>query len=96
MNKHAVTVLIAVLLVGLLVVGSALAMFSTNYRLDWFTPLSGGGGGPTSSADYAANFTVGQTAIGVASSSSYQACLGYWCGGSSYRIYLPVVLRDYG
>ena len=28
------------LVVFLLLVGSALAMVSTNYRLDWFTPLS--------------------------------------------------------
>jgi hypothetical protein len=79
-----------------LLAGSGLAMRSDNYWLDWFTPLTGGGGGPASSDNYAANFTVGQTATGVSSSSSYQACLGYWCGGSSYRIYLPLVLRDYG
>ena len=93
MKRIMVSLLMVTLLVG---VSTVLALSSDNYRLDWFTPLTGGGGGPAGSAHYAANFTVGQTAIGVSSSSSYQACLGYWCGGSSYRIYLPLVLRDYG
>jgi hypothetical protein len=93
MKRIVIFLLTVALLVG---VSTILAMSSDNYRLDWFTPLIGGGGGPAGSTHYAVNFTVGQTAIGVASSSSYQACLGYWCGGSSYRIYLPVVLRDYG
>jgi hypothetical protein len=82
------------LIVLLVLAGSALAMSSANYRLDWFTPMTGGGGGPASSANYAVNFTVGQTVIGSASSSSYQACLGYWCGaGGLWRVYLPLVLK---
>jgi hypothetical protein len=79
----------------LLLASSALAMSSTNYRLDWFTPLTGGGGGPAGSANYAVNLTVGQTAISSASSASYQACLGYWCGvGRPWRVYLPLVLKE--
>jgi hypothetical protein len=78
----------------LLLASGVLALFSDNYRLDWYTPLTGGGGGPASSTNYAVNLTVGQTAIGVASGSSYQACLGFWCGGPSYRVYLPLVLRQ--
>lgn len=93
MKRIMVSLLMVTLLVG---VSTVLALSSDNYRLDWFTLLAGGGGGPAGSAHYAVNLTVGQTAIGVSSSSSYQACLGYWCGGSSYRIYLPLVLRDYG
>ncbi len=83
-------------LIVLSIVGGALAMSSTNYRLDWFTPLTGGGGGPANSTNYAVNFTVGQSAIGVASSTNYGICLGYWCGAAvQYRIYLPLVLRNY-
>lgn len=79
----------------LLLAGSVLAMSSTNYALDWYTPLTGGGGGPSSSAGYAVNFTVGQTAIGGPSTSaSYGACLGYWCGAAQRTIYLPLVLKD--
>ena len=59
---------------------STLAMSSTNYALDWLVPLTGAGGGPGSSANYAADFTVGQVAIGAASSANYAAGLGYWHG----------------
>jgi hypothetical protein len=81
----------------LLLAGStvALAMSSANYRLEWFTPGTGGGGGPAGSANYAVNFTIGQSAIGTFSSAGYEGCLGYWCGaGAPYRIYLPLVLRN--
>jgi len=92
------TALLLTLAVLLLLAGRALAMSSANYRLDWFVPLTGGGGGPASSTNYAVNFTVGQSAIGT-SSNTYRACLGYWCGiaeaaAVSYRIYLPLVLRN--
>ena len=91
--RRRVTVLLALTTI-LLLAGSALAMSSTNYRLDWFTPMTGGGGAPASSASYAVNFTVGQTAIGGASSSSYRACLGYWCGAvGQWQVYLPLILR---
>jgi len=82
----------------LLLAGRARAMSSDHYRLDWFVPLTGGGGGPASSTNYAVNFTVGQSVIG-ASSNTHRACLGYWCGiaeaaAVSYRIYLPLVMRN--
>lgn len=83
------------LLCGLLLAGRVLAMRSDHYWLDWFTPLTSGGGGPASSAHYAVNFTVGQSVIGMAS-NTYRACLGYWCGGAAgYRLYLPLVLRNF-
>ncbi len=84
-----------ILIVFLLLVGSALAMSSADYRLDWFTPMTGTGGEEISSANYGANFTVGQTVVGAASSANYGGCLGYWCGvPAEHRIYLPLVLRD--
>ena len=93
MNRIALLLTLAALL---LLAGRALAMSSANYRLDWFVPLTGGGGGPAGSAHHAVNFTVGQAAIGIASSTSYGGCLGYWCGAAAqYRVYLPLVLRNY-
>jgi hypothetical protein len=86
------------LVVLILLAGSALAMSSDNYRLDWFTPLTGGGGGAANSTNYAVNFTVGQTAIGISSSTNYGTRLGYWCdttAAGQFRIYLPLVLRNY-
>jgi len=86
---------VSVLFVLCLLAGSALAMSSSNYRLDWFTPLTGGGGGAASSANYAVNLTVGQTAIGASSSASYGVGLGYWYGAvAQYKVFLPVVLRQ--
>ena len=78
----------------LVLAGAVLAMSSDSYRLDWFTPLSGSGGGPAGSTHYAANLTIGQAATGVSASANYQVCLGYRCGGAgSWRIYLPLVVR---
>ncbi len=72
----------------------ASAMTSTNYRLDWFTPLTTGGGGPANSAHYAMNFSIGQTVIGSTDSLNYAAALGYWPGTpDQYKVYLPLVLR---
>jgi len=82
------------LIVLLLLAGSAIAMSSTNYRLDWFTPLTSGGGGAASSTNYAINLTVGQAAIGGSSSANYAVGLGYWYGAAAqYKIFLPIVLR---
>ena len=88
------TILLALTAI-LLLAGSVLAMSSTNYRLDWFTPMTGGGGAPASSASYAVNFTVGQTAIGASSSANYGVGLGYWYSATAqFRIFLPVVLKN--
>ena len=93
MKRAAYLLALAALL--LLLVGNALAMQSANYRLDWYTPGTGGGGGPADSASYAVNFTVGQTAIGTMSSTNYGGCLGYWCqAGGESRIHLPLILRN--
>ena len=92
--RRRVTVLLALTAI-LLLAGSALAMSSTNYRLDWFTPMTGGGGAPASSASYAVNFTIGQTVIGASSSANYGVGLGYWYGAAAqFRIFLPVVLKN--
>jgi len=85
---------LSVLFVVCLLAGSALAMSSTNYLLDWFTPLTSGGGGAASSTNYAANLTIGQAAIGGSSSANYAAGLGYWYGvEQQFRVYLPIVIK---
>ncbi len=92
-TKHWMLALLIISL-ALIVVHSAVAMSSANYRLDWFTALTGSGGS-SSSAHYAVNLTVGQTVIGPSTSAGYHVGLGYWYGtGMTYRIYLPVVLRS--
>jgi len=88
--------LLALILLLFLLTNAVSAMESTNYRLEWFTPLTGGGGGAASSTNYAINVTVGQSVIGVGSSTNHAVCLGYWCGGTTqHRIFLPLVLRSF-
>jgi hypothetical protein len=85
--------LILILAALFMLAGGVLAMEFTDYRLTWLVPLNGSGG-KASSASYAVDFTVGQSAIGTASSTNYAGCLGYWCGiEAGYTIYLPLVLR---
>jgi hypothetical protein len=95
MKRMTITMTAGILTLSLLLAGAALAMESDNYTLDWFTPLTGSGGGLASSSSYAINFTVGQTVVGTSDSTSYAGCLGYWCGvAAEHRIYLPLVVRN--
>jgi hypothetical protein len=83
------------LLCALMLIQNATAMSSTNYQLDWFTPLTSGGGGAASSTNYAVNFTIGQSAIGAANSATYNAGLGFWRGVADLaRYYLPMIFRN--
>jgi hypothetical protein len=88
------TAILLALAVFLLVAGSALAMVSTNYQLDWYVLLTNGGGGPANSASYHANFTVGQTAVGASTSTNYRGCLGFWCARFFREVYLPTIMRN--
>ena len=90
------TAVLLALVALLLIFTNALAMDSTNYILEWFLPLTSGGGGVTSSTNYSANFTIGQSVVrsDPATSTSYNVCLGYWCGiTDNYKTYLPFVGR---
>jgi hypothetical protein len=88
------TTILLALLVFLLVAETVLAMSSTNYALNWFTPLTSGGGGPMSSTNYAVNVTIGQTAIGASTSTNYRVGLGYWYGLlPGGPVYLPLIMR---
>ena len=95
MNWRRSLAVVLALFCTLALVGGALALSSTQYHLDWFTPLTTGGGGPADSAQYGINLTIGQTVRGTLSSANYNLCLGYWCGTwRGYPIYLPLVLRN--
>ncbi len=83
---------VLVLIAALLFVTTAQAMISTNYKMDWFVPLSGGGG-HASSTNYAVDITVGQTAVGAASSPNYNAGLGFWTAVWEWIIHLPLIIK---
>jgi hypothetical protein len=95
MTKHKLILTGGTLLCVLLLAGGALAMSSPNYAINWDV-ASGGGGTGMSSASYALEGTIGQTgaATGI-SSSSYGLCLGFWCYGGEYKVFLPLVMRNY-
>jgi len=87
-------IILFTLLLLLLLAHGAQAMSSTNFALDWFTPLTSNGGGPSSSTNYAANFTIGQTVIGASSSTHYSMGLGYWYGiFQQFRMRLPLIYK---
>ncbi len=92
--KRAVFFLILIALLWM--ASSALAMSSSHYRLDWFTPMTGSGGGPVSSAHYTASFTVGQSVTGASASQHYGSGMGYWYGWLSNKlhIFLPVLAKS--
>jgi hypothetical protein len=82
------------LLLLLLFAHGVQAMSSANFTLDWFTPLTSNGGGTSSSANYATNFTVGQSVIGASSSPNYGSGLGYWYGTALiFRVRLPLITK---
>ena len=87
-------VLAGLILATLVLAGSAWAMDSAHYRLDWFVPLTGTGGAATST-HYAAGYTVGQSVSGRFIGAEEGACLGFWCAEATHRLFLPVVLRNH-
>lgn len=80
MNKYKWIVLFLAALLTLLLAANVLAMSSPGYALEWYVPVTGAGGGKASSANYAINFTIGQSVIGPSTSPGYASSLGYWYG----------------
>jgi hypothetical protein len=62
----------------LLLVSSVQAMNSSNFSLDWMTPLTGGGGGAVASNHYTIQNSVGQSAVSVCDSTNYATNMGFW------------------
>ncbi len=86
--------LIIALWFSFLLAVSILAISSTHYRLDWYTPLTTGGGGTSSSAGYTVQFSVGQTATQPSTSTHYKVGMGFWYGETQNpKLYLPVIVK---
>ncbi|MBC7228128.1 MAG: hypothetical protein H5T61_13020 [Thermoflexales bacterium] len=91
MRKCKMLVLAAVLVCSMLLVSVALANGSP--AIDW--SVIGGGGGHAEAAPYALDSTIGQPVAGRVAYSPYDLCSGFWCGVAGYKVYLPLVLRNY-
>ena len=85
----------------LLLIGVAMVYAQTGngYDLTWNT-VDGGGYTFSTGGDYTLGGTVGQPDAGLMTGGEYTLSGGFWHGGvaaaaAEYRIYLPLILRNY-
>ncbi len=86
------TVLVTIAL--LLIVSTALAR--SGYDLSWWTV--DGGGGTASGGSYPLVGTIGQPDAGTLTGGDYTLGGGFWGSGvaaAGYKVYLPLILRQY-
>ena len=85
-----------VILAMLLLAGTVLAQTSPNYDLSWHVVAGGGREGMTSGI-HRINGTLGQFAIGPATSTDHFVGAGYWYGvgiGGGMAVYLPLLFNS--
>lgn len=101
MSKHMWCMVL--LVCALLAIAGVATASAPDHRVDWLVPFTGNGGAPASSAHYAVNLTLGQTALGVSSSAGHSVSLGYWAGIAvaagpwptpNHWVYLPVLMKQ--
>ncbi len=79
----------------LLLAGSTVVALS-GYGLSWWTV--DGGGGTVSGGPYTLAATIGQPDTGILTGGSYTLGGGFWGAGVAavqYKVYLPLMLRQY-
>ena len=87
---------LAALLVGtvLLMIGGG-AVAQEGYDLSLWT-ADGGGETFSTGGNYSLGGTVGQPDAGLLTGPGYTLAGGFWSGaGGPYRVYLPLVMRNY-
>ena len=83
---------VAFVLIALLLT-TRTAVAANGYEISSY--VIGGGGGHSEASPYTLDGTVGQAVAGVVSNAPYELCAGFWCGMGRYKVYLPLVLRDF-
>jgi hypothetical protein len=86
--------MVLVTIVLLLAASTALAL--SDFDISWWTV--DGGGGTASGGSYTLIGTIGQPDAEVLTGGDYTLGGGFWGGGAAaveYRVYLPMVLRQY-
>jgi hypothetical protein len=93
MKKRKSLVLPAALLTTLLL--TSLALASGSYTINWW--VIGSGGGHAEAGNYALDATIGQPVVGASENGNYRIEAGFWGGALAveYKIYLPIVLKNY-
>jgi hypothetical protein len=85
---------ILALIVCLALAAPVLAKSLADHDLSWY--VIAGGGGRMDSVNHTLIGTAGQPLVGVMTGNDSTLCSGFWCGVSvEYRVYLPLVLRDF-
>jgi hypothetical protein len=92
-----VTILLT-LAILLFLAGSVLAQSGDRYDLSWWT-VDGGGDTFSTGGNYTLGSTIGQPDADTLTGGGYTLGGGFWGGGvvvaAEYKVYLPVVLRQY-
>ncbi len=99
MNRGQRWAIALTILLGILLAGTVWAQTSPNYDLSWHV-MAGGGREWMSSGSHLVNSTLGQFAIGPATSSGHRLGAGYWYGirrvappPPTFGLYLPLVMK---
>jgi hypothetical protein len=93
MNKPRIAALGLAALLIFLLAGVAWAGRSTHYAINWQV-MSGGGAPATTVGGVALNGSLGQTAIGPSSDSSYNLGAGYWYARVRlFRYWFPLIMK---
>jgi hypothetical protein len=74
---------------------TSIALASGSYSINWW--VIAGGGGHAEAGNYSLDATIGQPVTGVMSGGPYTLASGFWGGALAveYKIYLPIVLKNY-
>lgn len=70
------------------------AQIGDGYDLTWST-IDGGGAMFSTGGGYSLGGTIGQPDAGLLSGGGYTLAGGFWGGGGFYRIFLPIIAREY-
>ena len=96
MHIRSLLIVLAIAVLLLLPPAFGLAQTGGGYSLTWYT--IDGGGGRVSGGGYTLAGTAGQPDAGAAlSGGGYSLVGGFWAGAGAaqYKIYLPLVLRNF-
>ena len=99
MSRRSLTLLVAVITLGMVLALRAQADSGSEVRLRWH--LIASGGGECSGGGFVVKGSIGQPGVAVLTSGSFTLRGGFWpafTGGRPevlHRVYLPVVLKRY-
>ena len=93
MKKRWILLSLVLILIAVVVSGTALASSGGDYVLDWYT--IDGGGGTSTGGDYSISGTIGQPDAGEMSGGDYVLSGGFWGRFVEwlYELFLPLITR---